>query len=251
MVVVCSLSYGSGKPPMVPRGRNASGDSFEVRIARADSSTATVSGIAVHCMVVEEGTYTTASHGIKMEAVKYVSTVTDRKGSWNGTTRSYQNTYTSPVVLGQVMTYNDADWSVFWARGSSRSSPPSSTTLRVGKHVAEDTDTSRANETIGYIVLEAGSGTMSGVDYVAALGADTIRGYDNSPPFSYSLSGLSSTSAAVVSSAAMDGGNGGWPILYGTSPVSTSSLNLAYDEDQIKDNERKHITEQVAYIVFE
>ena len=40
-------------------------------------------------------------------------------------------------------------------------------------------------------------------------------------------------------------------ILYGASPVSASTLSLAYDEDQAKDSERRHTTEQVAYIVFE
>jgi len=56
---------------------------------------------------------------------------------------------------------------------------------------------------------------------------------------------------AVVSQAAMDGGNGGWAVLYGASPLSATTLNLAVDEDQANDAERKHVTEQVGYIVFE
>jgi hypothetical protein len=186
-----------------------------------------------------------------MEAVKYTSTVTDSDSSWVGEPRGYSNSYTNPVVLGQVMTNNDPDWSVFWARGSSATNPPDSSTLRTGKHVAEDPDTTRADETIGYIVIEAGSGSISGVSYTAALGADSVKGITNGPPFSYSLSGLSSASAAIISSAAMDGGNGGWPVLYGATPVTAGTLNLAIDEDQLYDSERGHITEQVAYIVFE
>ena len=250
MVVVASVNYDSSADPAVVRIRNASGNSFEFRVENVQNGNA-VSGVPVHYMVVEEGVYNENDHGVKMEAVKYTSTVTDENNSWVGESRSYSNSYTTPVVLGQVMTYNDADWSVFWARGASRKDPPSSSALYVGKHVGEDPDNTRADEVIGYIVIEAGSGSINGKRYVAALGADSIRGMGNRPPYSYALSGLNSASVAIVSSAGMDGINGGWPVLYGSSPLSTSSLKLAIDEDTINDSERKHISEQVAYIVFE
>ena len=68
-----------------------------------------------------DGEYTEGEHGVKMEAVKFTSAVTDENNSWMGQSRTYANTYSKPVVIGQVMSYNDPDWSVFWARGSSRS----------------------------------------------------------------------------------------------------------------------------------
>jgi hypothetical protein len=86
---------------------------------------------------------------------------------------------------------------------------------------------------------------------VAALGADTVRGMQNRPPFTYSFSGLSSASAAIVSQAGMDAGDGGWPVLYGPSAVSATRLRLAIDEDWYMYSERNHTTEQVSYIVFE
>ena len=117
--------------------------------------------------------------------------------------------------------------------------------------VAEDPVATRADETIGYIVIETGSGTLGGVNYVTALGADSIQGFTNSPPYSYSLSGLSTASVAIASQAGMDGGDGGWAALYGSNPVSATSINLAIDEDVANDTERAHITEAVGYIVFE
>ena len=99
-----------------------------------------------------------------VEAQKYTSTVTDRKNSWQGETQSYLHSYNSPpVILGQIMSHNDQDWSVFWNRRSSnRYSPPVQiqNSLKTGKHVGEDNDTDRANETVGFIVIEAGSGTF-------------------------------------------------------------------------------------------
>ena len=49
----------------------------------------------------------------------------------------------------------------------------------------------------------------------------------------------------------MDGGNGGWAILYGDNPITMTELEIAVDEDWAIDTERKHTGEQVAYIVFE
>ena len=80
--------------------------------------------------------------------VKDSFTVTDENNSWVGEAQTYQQSYTNPVVLGQVMTTNDANWSAFWDQGGSRTAPPSSSTLRTGKMVGEDPDVTRANEEI-------------------------------------------------------------------------------------------------------
>jgi hypothetical protein len=206
-------------------------------------------------MVVEEGVYNVAEHGVKMEAFKFNSSVTDNSRSWMAQNRDYANDYTNPVVVGQVMSYDSGFWSVFWSRGSSRSRPPSNTALWVGKHVGEEFY-GRNDETIGYIVIEAGEGTMGSTKYYAALGSDAIRGVGNSPPYTYSLNGLSFTpSTAIVSQAAMDGANGGWAILYGNNPITGSGgncqLRLAIEEDWFWDSERRHTSEQVAYILIE
>jgi hypothetical protein len=249
MVVVATANYDNTKDPAVVRIQNASGNSFQVRVDAAGG--ATPSGIDVHYMVAEEGVYTIAEHGIKMEAVKYLSTVTDNDSSWVGQSRSYSNSYSSPVVLGQVMTYNDPDFSTFWCRGSASGNPPDSSNLYTGKTVSEDSDTTRDDETIGYIVIEAGSGTIGDVNYVADLGSNAIQGVGDSPPYTYSISGLSSPNVAIASCAGMNGFNGGWAILYGANPLTSTSLNLAIDEDVVSDTERNHASEEVGYIVFE
>jgi hypothetical protein len=109
----------------------------------------------------------------------------------------------------------------------------------------------RADEIIGYIVIEAGSGDIEGIEYVAALGGDSVQGVDDTPPYNYAPGALSAPKVAIASLTAMDGGNGGWAILYGANPVTADMLNLAIDEDQSGDSERAHTTEQVGYVVFE
>jgi hypothetical protein len=248
-VVIATANYDNTSDPVAVRIQNASGSSFDVTVQAAGGSAP--SNIDVYYMVVEEGVYTVAGDGVKMEAVTYNSTVTDENNSWVGQPQAYSNTYTSPVVLGQVMTYADSGFSTFWCFGSARANPPDTTNLNTGKSVAEDTDTTRNNETVGYIVIEAGSGSMAGTNYVAAVGSDIVAGVTNAPPYTYSISGLSDASVAIASLSAMDGGNGGWALLYGANPVSATSINLVIDEDIIGDTERSHTAEQVAYIVFE
>jgi hypothetical protein len=266
MVVVCSPNYDlSTTGPAVVRVKNASGSSFEIGLGRPwfGSFGDEHFDATVHCMVVREGVYSTTEHGVKLEAVKLEDfTPIDNRGSWIGQKQAYQNGYTNPVVVGQVVSPDtglipsycqpicEPDWSVFWSRGSSRNSPPSSSVLYVGRHTGEDPN-DREAETLMYVVIEAGTGEIEGHGYVAALGADTIRGMQNAPPFTYGLSGLIPASTAIVSQAGMDGNNGGWAVLYGPNAVSSTQLRLAIEEDWYLDSERRHTTEQVGYIVFE
>jgi hypothetical protein len=264
MVVVCTPNYehnnfGPVTMPVVAHVRNAVDDSFEVKLVQAVGGAFEVNQAWIYWMAVEAGTYNLADHGVKMEAAKFNSTITDRSGLWTGTNRTYTQQYTNPVVVGQVMSLNSYDatlgfdlWSVFWCRGSSRGNPPTQNSLWVGKHTGEDPRT-RDPELLGYIAIETGNGTIGTTNYIAGLGSDTIRGVGDSPPYTYPVSGISdpSNAIAIIGQAGMDGSNGGWAILYGNNPITDSALKTAIDEDQAWDNERRHTTEQAGYIVFQ
>lgn len=110
----------------------------------------------------------------------------------------------------------------------------------------------RGNETIGYIVIETGTGMVDGVRYQAALGKDAVRGFgDSATPYAYPLTGLSSVSTAAISQSGMDGKEGSWAVLFGNPALSTKALKLYVAEDAFNNSLSKHTTEQVAYIVFE
>lgn len=252
MVVVATPNYTELSTPAVVRIRNVTADSFDFFLQSTNTG-APVASVAIHFLIVEAGRYTVAGDGVRMEAVRYLSTATDRApNSWNGESRSYLNSYAQPVVIGQVMSFNDPDWSVFWSRGPNRSTPPTPTVLRTGKHVGEDPDTTRAAEVVGYIVIEAGTGTMRGLPFYAQRSPDFVRGMDNSPPYVVGLPGSPTAPGgfAVASQAGMDGNNGSWAVLYDTDPVSDTQLNLVLDEDQLSNAERNHITENVDYVIL-
>jgi hypothetical protein len=204
----------------------------------------------VSYIVVERGTW--SIDGRRFEAQKYVSTVTNSASNFAGESRIYGQAYSNPVVIGQVMTENDADWSVFWASGANFSDPASATALRTGKMVGEDPDQSRAAETVGFIVFESGHGQIAGIEFEALVGGATIEGVENSPPDLYSFATPFATSpqAAVVSVAGMNGLNGGWAQMHGPNPLTATRIALSIDEDQVGDAERVHLGEQVAVIAF-
>jgi len=234
MVAVCTAVYANNTLPEVVRMRNASGSSFEIRLQNPSGSV--LVGEEAHCLVVEEGAWQLPD-GRNVEAQRYTSTLTDENNSWVGEAQSYLQSYTSPVVLGQVMTHNDASWSVFWDRGDIRNSPPSTSTLIAGKNVGEDPSVARANEEIGFIVFEAGMGSLSGVPYEVATGGNSVAGIGDSPPYSYALTQTYGTtpSVAIATMAGLNGPNGGWAYLYGAAPLTTTTLSLSIDEDQLQD----------------
>ncbi|HHM20996.1 MAG TPA: T9SS type A sorting domain-containing protein, partial [Bacteroidetes bacterium] len=236
--------------PVVTRVRNASGNHFELRVQNPGGTVADT--YPVHFVVVEQGIYTTDQHGIKMEAQKVIAAETARSGNFVREERTFLQAYSNPVVLGQVMTFNDTRWSVFWASGdNSRSAPPDSTHFAAGKIIAQDTVTERSEETIGFIVVEAGNYRTDGLHLEAFVGANTVLGTQNSETGStYNLQ-LESANHTVLSTAGVNGGDGGWPVLFSSRPHRGNVLYLAFDEDQILDTERFHISEEVAYLAFE
>lgn len=249
MVAVCSIRYANNTLPQVIRMRNARGSSFEIRLQ--NPSLNTLGNETVDCMVLEAGVWSLPD-GRKIEGQKYTATSTfGRVQGWDGNVRAYGQSYTNPVVFGQVMSFNDTNWSTFFSRGASEGDPPSSSVLRTGKHIGQDTRVStRAAETVGYIVVESGNGTIDGSGYRVALGSDSVRSVEDRPPYIYAYVPLSAAPTfGVVTQSAMGGNDGSWAYTYSASPFTASTINVALDEDQIGDSERRHVAEPVSYFI--
>jgi hypothetical protein len=248
-VVVCSVNYVNNTSPVVVRVDNVTAAGFDVWLQNPGDGVVPENDL-VSCLIMEAGSW--EINGLRCEARRYVSTRTDHDQSWVGEQQSYLQSYTKPVVVGQVMSANDADWSVFWAHGGSRSSPPNAGRLYTGKHVAEDSRISRADELVGFIVIESGHGDFDGVAFDACVSPDTVGGVGDAPPYAVTFTSAFAAPPAVLltSAAGMDGRDGGWPVIYGDPPSADDRAYLAHDEDQIADTERNHTTEQVSLIAF-
>ena len=251
MVVVATVVLpDNDRQPVVTRIRNAVGDKFELRVQNPGEQ---VKGdYSVQYVVAEEGIYTEAEHGMRMEARKELSVETADATNYIREQRAYLQPYSRPAIVGQVMTFNDSRWSVFWSSRHNSSSIPADTTgFAAGKMVAEDTITQRLNETIGFLVFESGIYSRDGVRFEARLGENSILGTGNSTTgYTYQLD-LEMPNHAVLSTSGVNGGNGGWPVLFGNQLFRGNAMYLAFDEDQILDSERTHIEEEVSYLAFE
>ena len=114
--------------------------------------------------------------------------------------------------MGQVMSANDG-FSSFWSGGSDPTSPPDSV-LRLGKHVGQDTDQTRANETVGYLVVEAGAGRLAAQPFVAGISYEPVHSVTEAPPSRIWLSEfIEWIEAGVVSQSGMKGTSGSWGLL--------------------------------------
>ncbi len=248
-VVVCTPQYADVGVEVVPRVSQVGSSSFDLRLQVPGGGSA--GDRDMYCLVVEQGDWNV--DGVKLEAHTVNAAQTQSDSDWNAPAVSLSQSYTNPVIVGQVMTENDSNWSVFWASGNVSTDPPSAGGVHMGKHVGEDFNTSRAAETLGYIAIESGHGTLGGVPFEAGVGPDIVQGVTQSAPYQYDFATAfaQAPAFAVLSSAGMDGLNGGWPVLFGANPLGATSFGLAIDEDTIGDTERTHPTTQVAYLTFQ
>ncbi len=261
-IVVCTYQlqdFTAAHPPAVTRIRNITASSFDLRIQGWEDSAATAND--VHCIIVEEGAHTLPD-GRQLEAHSVVSDQTNGQFATDGTwdqalmedvSGSIVNTYSRPVVLGQVMSFNDNRASVIYvtdcaARRNHPFQSGANDTICVGKHIGM-IPSSRNPETVGYIVAEAGSGTVNNVFYELALGADTVAGAGSVPVDSYALS--TDHTMAVLTQGGEDGGNGSWAVLFGDDSLPNGSVTLQVDEEVFAgDTTRRHTTEPVYYWAF-
>lgn len=256
-VVACTYNLtSSANPSATVRIQNVGADSFETRIQQFENSNV-VSASDVHCLVVDSGAYT-LSDGLEIEAYTVEADRTaglSVPGGWSLTnledvTSTLTHSYSDMVVLGQVMSFNDDKASVIHTSNcTNRGVRPSPARFCVGKHIGQINST-RATETIGYIVADAKIGTINDVAYRFSRGRDQGAGVGNSPPYTYPV-GLD-YDTGVMTQAAEDGGQGGWAILYGNDPLPNNQLNYAIEEEVVAgDTSRGHTTEEMFYALFQ
>ena len=178
-VAVCTVDYGVGNAmkPAVVRMTDVTSDSLAVRLQNPSGEV--LDPCDVHCVVVEQGLWT-LPNGRSIEAQSYLSTKTNGKGNWNGERQTYisPTKYRNPVVVGQVMSYNDERWSTFFSTGYRNRHMASRNIIKTGKHVGEDVK-ERADETVGFIVMDAVHGNMQSdmMEFEATSGRRRVRGY--------------------------------------------------------------------------
>lgn len=190
VIVTSNVLASDSDTPVVVRIDSLSTTQAQVYL-QSPGAQATPTAADVHVIVMETGAHTLPG-GTKVEAGSVNVTGVNDDGDWTSSEMvqlTPTNSYGTPVVLGQVMTDNDPLWSVFWSSNGTQSNPANSSNIYLGRNVAEDTNTTRAAEDIGYIVLEAGTGFIGSVSWAADISSDSVAGVGDSPPYNFSLGG--------------------------------------------------------------
>ncbi len=264
VVVVSSLDdnnsdSSAGESPFSTRVRNASGNSFQVRLdfpIDNGSTPTSANSETVYYMVVEAGNWElsdgTLIEADVVDAVSGVACNTCTGGGWEqGETVTYANSYSAaPLVFHQVMSENDSDWITSYVSSSTvRSTPPGSSDFRVALNAAQvTTSNTHAAEDIGYIVIERDIvSTADSINFETDLTADTVQGYDNTHYTETFDNTYISAPWVMITQHAMDGADGSWAIL---DSISTSQVEYYVMEDRYSDNERWHTTEETGFVAF-
>ncbi len=272
-VVVCTYNLPSAADgEAVIRVNNVAGGGFDIQLQQLDVNPPGNPAVVpndIYCLIAEETLPGQAPHslpgGLIFEAHRTVSTTTQGPNSLPGddfsglgvnVTADIEGTYTNPAVLGQVMTFNNAGFSTFWShdcesrvRNAFQVGGPAGTGICVGKHNGQSNLLPNPDsEILGYIVVETATGVNSNVRYQSALGPDSVAGVQGAPPYNYGLNDDYIFGVSTISG--MDGGDGGFTVLYGANPFVNGNLGLAVDEESATDNERAHTPEQNAFWVF-
>lgn len=276
-IPVCTVKYSrsSGMTPVVLRMRDVKSDSFFVRLQSANlyslwhksSRYVDIGTRDVHCVIMEQGSWMMPD-GRLVEARKYETSKTSKSGSkFVGQKQNYRNEYKHPVVLGQVMTSNNDQWSVFWSRGRTRGRSANSRFLYTGKQTGGIPPrqarqkyykqlNSKNPEEIGYIVMESGSHLNLSSNYwneftrVEAWPRGRYGSYINRRGGSarFVQTWEKPPAVTVASQASMADRDGSWAVL--TTEPTTRGFGVAVDEDQYRDMDRRHGKEAIHFVAF-
>ncbi len=163
-VVVCTIQYANNTIPVVTRVSNVTANSFDVRLQNPSGSSVVAENVSY--LVMEEGVWIV--DGITCEAQLYTSTVTDRFEVWVGEAqtlppelhqprdpRSGDERERSPLV-GLLVSRQHSRGSAFSHRPADREDASARTSASPA-----------TTRLIGFIVFEAGHGTIGGVEFEA------------------------------------------------------------------------------------
>jgi len=155
------------------------------------------------------------------------------------------------LILGQVRSYDNSEWSTFWSRGKDRNSCADQDNFFAGKHVGEDSIKTRNDETIGYIVMEGAShGQIGSMEFDFGRGFAFVAGYTQNNYLQSFTSPFASGQPQVtlVSQCMMAGLDGSWTVL--TTGPTSNAFGVAVDEDRHNDAERSHAPETLDFAAF-
>jgi hypothetical protein len=236
VVFVGPLSFNGGQEA-VARITATTDDSFTVMAQEPGSLDGVHLAESLGYLVVERGTWSLAD-GTRLEIGEIQS---DRQSNGGFERVDFNTNFdATPTVLSQVQTFNDGDFV------TTRQSGPSSNGVDLTMQGEEaDSNVSRGTETIGYLAIEQGSGSLGGRDFEART---TGNNFDDGSTFAGFSSQIDQSPTLLASLASFNGRD---PAVLRHSSLGADGATLTVQEDQSYDGEVTHVDEQVSLLVFD
>jgi murein DD-endopeptidase MepM/ murein hydrolase activator NlpD len=197
---------------------------------------------AVSYLVLEAGTWQLAS-GARLEVGTVNTAATVGRGLTNVWEQiDFETAFSAePVVLSQVQTANDPHW----VKTRQRKAGPGG--FEVALEQEENKPTPHGSETIGWLAMEAGTGSWNGHVYEAGQTADAVTHRWHTITFDAPFGKVPCFQAGL---ATYDGGDSAH-LRYNRSSLAASGVEVTVEEDRAGDEEMDHTTEKVNYLAIE
>ena len=234
-VVIAHVATENGAQPVNVRISEVEGADLTLQLQEPKHLNGKHVGEAVNYMVVEAGSWVLPD-GTILEAGTLRS---DKLSSEGFEPVAFDAEFDrTPVILSQVQTFNGRDFVVT----RQKRADADGVRLTMQEEEARN-DGNHVTETLGWVALEAGSGSVGDVDWQAG-----------------STSGITDATATVGLGASMAGGanviaglssfNGAQPAWARGDGSDASSFDVSVEEDTSLDAETGHIAETVDHFVF-
>lgn len=244
-VVIARPPTRNGSHTSVVRIENVSSSGFDLFIDEAPNRDGAHTTETVHYLVLESGSWQLHDRR-HLEVGKVTTSRTVGPGvsnQWQSV--SFPNAFeTTPAVLTQVQTDNDATWVKTRQRNASVSS------FQVALEQADSVGSPHGTETVGWVAVHPGQGNSNGHPYQVLDTANAVTHNPFTVDFQAAREGFSTLGADphwVGALATYDGGDGA---ALRQENLASTSVDVRVEEDSTLDSEINHTTEVVSYFAL-
>lgn len=239
-VVVAFINTRNGNHSVHVRVSDVAGDGF--RIFMEEPSGGSHTAETVSYIVMERGSHALADGRLVEAGSVDTDTVHVGGDDYAGDAVVFAAAFGgAPAVVHGLNSYANGDFM------ASMVTAVESDGLQIGQEAAETGATAQV-ETVVYIAIEIGEGTLDGATYVAGSRYDGSNNGVDQTAHHIELSGFGDEPDLVVSVIAENGVDGSWA--RGAGTFDSRNQTVYSEEDQIGDSERKHNDEAFAYVAF-
>jgi hypothetical protein len=229
-----------GATTVAVRVSDVTGTGFTARLQEARGEDGFHSTELVSWMVVEEGTWELSDGTVLRAGSLLEDDLVNTGAGGDFETVSLGGTFSSaPAVLSQVQTMNESDWV------TTRIDNLTAGGFSVGMQEDQATDGSHAQEEIGWLAIEIGSGTWDGHAFEAALTGPDFDDTADTFHFTQSFAQAPEIFANMADFLGAD------PAVMRRTALTTTEVGLFVAEEQSFDAELAHVKEPISLFAFE